>query len=108
MLNLSPAYEVWTDGSVTDKGTGGSSYLVIKVTEGQRSEDEVCSGSDPAGVVATSFTAEVTAAVAGLSVAGDLLTGGLTNTDDQTSQPDLLVTGSRSLTVILLLAIRTV
>ncbi|XP_065185940.1 uncharacterized protein LOC135816767 [Sycon ciliatum] len=93
----SQSYEVWTDGSVTDEGTGGSGYLVIKVTDGQRSE--VCSGSDPAGVVATSFTAEVTAAVAGLSAAEDLLTAGLTNTDGQPSLPDLiLVTDSRSLT----------
>ena len=50
-------------------------------------------------MVATSFTAEVTAAVAGLSAAGDLLAAGLTHTDDQPSLPDLiLVTDSRSLT----------
>jgi len=57
-------FEVWTDGSVSDEGTGGSGFLIIEVTDGRRVE--VASGSLPAGQTATSFTAEAAAALAGL------------------------------------------
>ena len=86
-------YELWCDGSVNDNGTGGAGYLINHFNLAQKKETVLISDCAPAGMVATSFTAEVTAMATVLRKLSDIL-----HQDQQTNNTAavIIITDSRA------------